>query len=51
MICMLQIIEKNVRGSTKEIILFKGVYVGKRLGTPDLEDEDDLVLNEECYLI
>jgi hypothetical protein len=36
MICRLNIIEKNVRGSMKEIILFKGVYVGKRLGTPDI---------------
>jgi hypothetical protein len=36
MICMLHIIEKSVRGSMKKIILFKGVYVGKRLGTPGL---------------
>ncbi len=38
MICMLNIIEKSVRGSTKKIFLFKGVYVGKRLGTPDLDE-------------
>jgi hypothetical protein len=36
---MLHIIEKNVRGFMTEIILSKGVYVGKRLGTPALDHQ------------
>lgn len=31
------VLEKNVRGSMKKIILLKGVDEGKSLGTPNLE--------------